>query len=102
KTLTQKRLITHIGQCGACKTRQESDAAARIVDTVPDGIWLVELAQVTAGTDVPRAVLGSVGLREVHLLERRNPAARDPLARLIEALRDAQAIVILDNCEHVI
>jgi predicted ATPase/DNA-binding SARP family transcriptional activator len=103
KVLEQHRLVTLVGPGGAGKTRLAGEAAARILDTAADGIWLVELAQVTTGADVPQAVLASLGLRESHLLERRGKlSARDAMTRLLEGLVDKQTVVILDNCEHVI
>jgi predicted ATPase/DNA-binding SARP family transcriptional activator len=103
KSLEQHRLVTLVGPGGAGKTRLASEAAARILDSAADGIWLVELAQVTTGADVPQAVLGSLGLRETHLLDRRGKlSARDALTRLLEGLTDSQTVLILDNCEHVI
>jgi predicted ATPase len=103
KSLEQFRLVTLVGPGGAGKTRLAGEAAARVIDSADDGVWMVELAQITAGTDVPQAVLGSLGLRETHLLDRRGTlSARDAMTRLIEALIDTQTVLILDNCEHVI
>ncbi|HZC72300.1 MAG TPA: BTAD domain-containing putative transcriptional regulator [Jatrophihabitans sp.] len=103
KSLEGNRLVTLVGPGGAGKTRLASEAAARIVDTAADGIWLVELAQVTAGADVPQAVLGSLGLRDTHLLDRRGKlSARDAVTRLLEGLADTETVLVLDNCEHVI
>jgi predicted ATPase/DNA-binding SARP family transcriptional activator len=103
KSLEQSRLVTLVGPGGAGKTRLASEAAAQLVDGVADGVWLVELAQVTTGSDVPQAVLGSLGLRETHLLDRRGKlSARDALTRLVEGLAQTQTLIILDNCEHVI
>jgi len=103
KSLEQNRLVTLVGPGGAGKTRLASEAAGGIVDSAPDGVWLVELAQVTSGNDVPQAVLTSIGLRETHLLDRRGQlSARDALTRLVEGLADKQTVVVLDNCEHVV
>ncbi|HET8583705.1 MAG TPA: BTAD domain-containing putative transcriptional regulator [Jatrophihabitans sp.] len=103
KTLEEHRLVTLVGPGGAGKTRLAAEAAAQAVDTAADGVWMVELAQVTTGADVPQAVLGSLELRESHLLERRGKlSARDAMTRLREGLVDACAVLILDNCEHVI
>jgi predicted ATPase len=103
KSLEQHRLVTLVGPGGAGKTRLASEAAARIVDTAADGIWLVELAQVTSGSDVAQAVLNSLGMRETWLLDRHAKlSAPDALSRLVEGLADTQTLLILDNCEHVI
>ena len=44
KSLEENRLVTLVGPGGAGKTRLAVEAAAGLVDGVPDGIWLVELA----------------------------------------------------------
>ncbi len=71
---------------------------------VPDGIWLAELASVTDAADVPQAVLGSIGLRESRLLPdgTQRITSRDARTRLLEGLADARALLVLDNCEHLI
>jgi predicted ATPase/DNA-binding SARP family transcriptional activator len=103
KSLEQHRLVTLVGPGGAGKTRLAGEAASRVLDSADDGIWLVELAQVTSGSDVPQAVLGSLDLRETLILDRRAAlTTRDAMTRLIEALTDTQVVLILDNCEHVV
>lgn len=103
KSLEENRLVTLVGPGGAGKTRLAGEAAARCVEQVPDGVWFVELAPVTDAADVPQTVLGSLGLREVVLLEQRSrAAARDAVDRLLDALADKQTVIILDNCEHLI
>ncbi|HET6549718.1 MAG TPA: BTAD domain-containing putative transcriptional regulator [Solirubrobacter sp.] len=93
------RLVTLVGPGGAGKTRLASEALARWVDRVPGGVWMVELAPLTAEVELVPAVLAALGLRETALLERQ---PRDGLARLVDALADREAILALDNCEHVI
>ncbi len=101
KALAEHRLVTIVGPGGAGKTRLASEAGAKLM--VRDGVWLAELAAVTDGADVPQAVLGALGLREKHLLDRRaTPAALDAETRLVDMLGDKTAVLVLDNCEHVI
>jgi predicted ATPase/DNA-binding SARP family transcriptional activator len=125
KALASYRLVTLVGPGGAGKTRLAAEVAAgvrdeaRLVDTGPtnprlddpgpddlwsDGIWMIELASVTDAADVPQAVLGSIGLRESHLLPDvvQRVASRDARSRLLEGLADARALLVLDNCEHLI
>ncbi len=104
KSLEANRLVTIVGPGGAGKTRLASEAAARIVDGAPDGVWLVELAPVTDPADLPQTVLGSLGLREApHLLDRRNQMSNvDATTRLLEALADKRTVIVLDNCEHLV
>jgi predicted ATPase len=108
KALTAYRLVTLTGPGGAGKTRLAAEVAAGLrdssPDTAPDGIWMAELASVTDPADVPRAVLGSVGLRESRLMpDRGQPVStRDARTRLLDGLADTTALLILDNCEHLI
>lgn len=100
KALAENRLVTIVGPGGAGKTRLASEAGAKLVSR--DGVWLAELASVTDGADVAQAVLGALGLREKHLIERTAPRTTDAERRLVDVLADKAAIVVLDNCEHVI
>ena len=108
KALDSYRLVTLVGPGGAGKTRLAAEVAAGVRDAatgaVPDGIWLAELASVTDAADVPQAVLGSVGLRESRLLPdgTQRVTSRDARTRLLEGLADAHALLVLDNCEHLI
>ena len=108
KALQACRLITLVGPGGAGKTRLAAEVAAAVRDSaleeVADGIWLAELASVTDGADVPQAVLGAIGLREARLLPdgTQRITSRDARTRLLEGLADARALLVLDNCEHLI
>jgi predicted ATPase/DNA-binding SARP family transcriptional activator len=103
KSLELNRLVTLVGPGGAGKTRLASEAAARIVDTAADGVWLVELASLTDPGDLPQTILGSLGIREAHLLDHRAQlTARDATTRLRDMLADKQTLLILDNCEHLL
>jgi predicted ATPase/DNA-binding SARP family transcriptional activator len=105
------RLITLTGPGGAGKTRLAVEAARAELPAVPDGVWLVELAPVTDPADVPSAVLGALGLREQTLVHTGKAAgtfraaaddSADTLARLVGALARQQALLVLDNCEHLV
>lgn len=103
QALQGNRLVTLVGPGGAGKTRLASEAAATILELSPDGSWLVELAPVTDAADLPQTVLGSLGIREAHLLDRRSQlSTRDAISRLLESLADKNALLILDNCEHLV
>ena len=108
KTLESYRLVTLVGPGGAGKTRLAAEVAAGVRDDAtgdePDGIWMAELASVTDAADVPKAVLGSIGLRESRLLPdgSQRMTSRDARTRLLEGLADASALLVLDNCEHLI
>ena len=110
QTLEHYRLVTLVGPGGAGKTRLAAEAAADVRDNMaadePDGIWIVELASVTDAADVPKAVLDAIGLRESQRLPdssgTQRVTSRDARTRLLEGLADTSALLVLDNCEHLI
>ncbi|WP_035701353.1 AfsR/SARP family transcriptional regulator, partial [Glycomyces tenuis] len=93
------RLTTLIGPGGAGKTRLATETARTLLGGLPDGAWLVELAAVGADGDVAQAALAGLGLRDA--LHGEAPST-GPEDRLVAALRDREALLVLDNCEHVI
>jgi predicted ATPase/DNA-binding SARP family transcriptional activator len=108
RALDAGRLVTLVGPGGAGKTRLASEVASHIAGGhqggAPDGVWMAELASVTDAADVPQAVLGSIGLRESRLMPdgSQRITTRDARTRLLEGLADARALLVLDNCEHLI
>ncbi len=104
--LRAARLVTLVGPGGAGKTRLASECARALLeapgDAGPDAAWIVQLAPVTAGADIAQAALSALDLRDNVLPESRQGNPRDAVGRLVEALSDVDALVVLDNCEHVI
>ena len=99
--------MTVFGPGGAGKTRFATELAGRRRADSPDGIWLVELAPVTNEDDLLQAVLSAMGIREAVLLETpsldpRPVKARAEVARLVDAFATKRALLILDNCEHLV
>ncbi len=92
--LTRVRLLTLTGAGGCGKTRLALQASADAMDRHPDGVWWVELARLEDPTLLPAALLGALGLGEV--------PGRAPLDTLVEHLRACRALVVLDNCEHLL
>ena len=88
------RLVTLTGAGGAGKTRLGLQAAAALLDGFGDGVWLVELAAVTAGDAVAAAIAGALRLAE--------QPGRAALEALLDALAPQDLLVVLDNCEHLI
>jgi predicted ATPase/DNA-binding SARP family transcriptional activator len=97
--IAEHRLTTLIGPGGSGKTRLATETARTLLGDLPDGAWLVELAAIGADGDVAQATLAGLGLRDALLGAA--PHA-DLTERLIAAIRDREALLILDNCEHVI
>ncbi|MEV6111697.1 BTAD domain-containing putative transcriptional regulator [Streptomyces sp. NPDC052109] len=107
--LTSARLVTLLGPGGAGKTRLSQEAAEAVRHTVPDGVWLAELAPVDDPDAVPQAVLTAIGARETVLHGAGAESIRavtdrhdDPLERIVEHCARRRMLIILDNCEHVV
>jgi predicted ATPase/DNA-binding SARP family transcriptional activator len=98
KRLRAERLVTLTGPGGIGKTRLATEVATQV--TVP--AWFVELAPVTDPAEVPYAALDALGLRERSIAPRGADKAGDPVERLTVALAGRDALLMLDNCEHVI
>jgi predicted ATPase len=92
--ISQSRLVTLTGPGGSGKTRLALQAAAELLDGSGDGVWLVELAPVTDEVQVPNAVLDALRLR--------SGVSQSSEDELIRALREQAALIIFDNCEHVV
>ncbi|WP_433592469.1 ATP-binding protein [Nocardia sp. CA-145437] len=88
------RFITITGPGGAGKSRLALEVALARSDDFVDGCWLVELASITDPALVPHAIAGAVGVPE-----HRRRSLTDSLAVRLEA---SAALIVLDNCEHVV
>lgn len=89
------RLVTLCGPGGVGKTRLALAAAARLEEAHPDGVWFVELAGAHAAS-VAEAVAAAIGMRED---DAGGGSVED---RLAETLRRRAALLVLDNCEHLL
>ena len=94
RLLGATRLLTLVGAGGAGKTRLALQAAGELVDDYPDGAWLVSLASLVDPGLMPQAILSALGLRE--------EPQRELKDTLFESLAPKHALLILDNCEHLI
>jgi predicted ATPase/DNA-binding SARP family transcriptional activator len=93
RLVQETRLLTLTGAGGSGKTRLAGELAVRASACFTRIDW-VDLAPVATGELLAQQVATTL-----HIHER--PAAT-PLALLIEALHDEHALLVLDNCEHVV
>ncbi|HEX9993530.1 MAG TPA: BTAD domain-containing putative transcriptional regulator [Acidimicrobiales bacterium] len=94
-----QRLVTLVGPGGVGKTRLGVEAALRHRSAFPGGAWFVGLESVTAG-NAALAVSDAVGLS---LMDAVGPTSAAGVAdRLRALLDDRAALVVLDNCEHLV
>jgi predicted ATPase/DNA-binding SARP family transcriptional activator len=94
QALGRTRLLTLTGPGGAGKTRLAYEAAARLVDSYPDGVHVVELASLSRPDLVPQAV---ASVLDVPL-----PETRTAEVALARQLAERRLLLVLDNCEHLL
>ncbi len=88
------RLVTLTGSGGTGKTRLAQEASSQVLAHFPQGAWWVELAPLATPSQIMPALAQIFGLKEL-------PAM--PLSTLVtEYLRPKEALLILDNCEHLV
>ncbi|SEB46003.1 non-specific serine/threonine protein kinase [Amycolatopsis tolypomycina] len=95
--LRTARLITLFGPGGVGKSRllRRLSTEHALADGFPDGVWVVELADIPARENLLAAgCADQLGIGD--------NADGPSEARLIEFFRQRRALLMLDNCEHLI
>lgn len=90
----RSRLVTLTGEGGSGKTRLALQAAKALQSAFPDGLWLVELESLSHPALIPSAIGSALGL-----VEDKN---RPRLDTLVGFLSGRRALLLLDNCEHLL
>ena len=94
KLVGAHRLVTLTGVGGCGKTRLAIEVAYREVPTHPDGVWFVDLSTIADEAALPGAFATGLML---------TPAAgTDPIDEIAVYLAARDALLVVDNCEHVI
>ena len=92
--LPTTRLLTLTGSGGVGKTRLSLQLAREVLPDYADGVWLIELAPLAASALIPQTIAAAFGLRE-------QPG--QPVTDMLrEHLRLRSALLVIDNCEHLI
>ncbi|MEJ3747375.1 LuxR C-terminal-related transcriptional regulator [Actinomycetes bacterium KLBMP 9797] len=94
RMLAASRLVTLTGAGGVGKTRLAQRVGAELRRTFSDGVWFVGLAELRDPDLVAVTIGETLGIREDEV----SPDARG----LAAFLADQQALLILDNCEHLV
>jgi non-specific serine/threonine protein kinase len=90
------RLLTLAGPAGSGKTRLAIEIARSLKEAMAGAIWFAPLASLTAASLLPGAIVEALGLLRAPNLE--------PMEQAVGFLnsRDGPALLILDNCEHLL
>jgi len=92
--LDTTHLLTLTGSGGTGKTRLAQEVGAQLLTKFRDGVWIVELAPLSDGSQITPALAQVFGLQELPF--------RPLAAQILDFLRDKKTLLILDNCEHLI
>jgi len=88
------RLLTLTGAGGSGKTRLALQVAYATLDLFPDSVWFIDFAPLTDPALVPQSLLTTLDSSE--------QAGRSTLDTISHFLRPKRALLIFDNCEHLI
>ncbi|WP_433179665.1 ATP-binding protein [Actinoallomurus sp. CA-150999] len=94
RMLGDARLVTLVGTGGVGKTRLALRVAGEVRRAFPDGVWLVELAALESPKLLAETVVDALGIHD--------RSARSAVEVLLGFLHDKRALVVLDNCEHLL
>jgi non-specific serine/threonine protein kinase len=87
------RLVTLLGMGGLGKTRLSLQVAAEVMAEFPDGAWFIDLSPIQDPALVLGEALAVLGVRE--------EPGRPLLHSLCAHLASRRALLVLDNCEHL-
>lgn len=92
--LSTHRLVTLTGVGGVGKTRLALRVATQVARDYPDGVWLVDLADVSEASILVDVIAAAVGVRDESAVPLRDV--------LVEFLCSRNTLLVLDNCEQLV
>lgn len=90
----RRPLVTLCGAGGLGKTRLAAVVARELADAHPDGVWIIELADIRQPGLIASTLAQRLGIQL--------PSPEPDALALASALGDRRAMLVLDNCEHVL
>lgn len=90
--VAEDRVVTVTGSGGSGKTRLAVEAARQAIEVFADVAW-VDLAKLGGGDRIEPLAVAALGLHH---------GPSDPRRRLVGHLRPLRALLVFDNCEHVL
>ena len=88
------RMLTLTGAGGSGKTRLALALAGESLESYPDGVWWIDLARQMDPELVGEAIAGPMGVKPL--------PGMTSLQAVCGALGQRRALVVLDNCEHLL
>lgn len=92
--LATSRLVTLTGIGGVGKSRLALRVASQVKRDFPDGVWLIELADVSDAARLVAVMASVFGVRD--------ETPRPLLEELVRFLARSEALLVLDNCEQLV
>ena len=91
--LEEDRLVTILGPGGSGKTRLATEIATTLRGRFPDGVWLVDLAEITDSSRIGPTIGETIGV---------TGGVGDTVDEVAQSLRGRRSLLVLDNCERVV
>ncbi|MEU6879098.1 LuxR C-terminal-related transcriptional regulator [Streptomyces sp. NPDC046712] len=92
--MSEARVVTLTGPGGVGKTHLALRVAHGLRRSFRDGVWIVELAELTDASLLAATVAERLGLRD--------QSFRDPVDTVTEHLANREILLVIDNCEHLV
>jgi predicted ATPase/DNA-binding CsgD family transcriptional regulator len=94
RLLGTSHLVTLTGPCGVGKTRLALRVAEGLHGSFPEGVWLVELAELRDPSLLANTIADRLGVRD--------RSARSAVDGLVDHLAPRRLLLLLDNCEQLV